>query len=240
MSTVSVESSDHFKQLLEQDLDRVSCLYFRADWAEPCAETDKQVADLAAKQPSVLFLKVSLSLSVRPVTCYLSERYLNCQQIEAEALSEVSESFDVESVPHFVLLRGHSLLDTITGSQPSVLASAIEKHTKRQKSANPTSSSTNQPRPASPVSSSKYSQDPPPDDETEEQLTERCNKLMNMADVVLFMKGNPDEPRCGFSNQTVKLLRSENTDFKSFDILQDESVRQRAFALLVLDKNHVH
>ena len=44
--------------------------------------------------------------------------------------------------------------------------------------------------------------------------------------VMLFMKGNPDAPRCGFSQKTVNLLRKENIDFGWFDILEDEGVRQ--------------
>lgn len=43
---------------------------------------------------------------------------------------------------------------------------------------------------------------------------------------MLFMKGNPDAPRCGFSQKTVALLREQKVDFGWFDILEDEAVRQ--------------
>lgn len=49
---------------------------------------------------------------------------------------------------------------------------------------------------------------------------------MNQDRVVLFMKGEPDAPRCGFSRQTVALLREQKVPFSHFDILTDESVRQ--------------
>lgn len=49
---------------------------------------------------------------------------------------------------------------------------------------------------------------------------------MNQSNVVLFMKGNPTTPRCGFSKQTVALLNEQNIEFTHFDILTDESVRQ--------------
>ncbi|KAJ2965462.1 hypothetical protein NUW54_g14111 [Trametes sanguinea] len=49
---------------------------------------------------------------------------------------------------------------------------------------------------------------------------------MNQSKVVLFMKGSPDQPRCGFSRRIVDLLRSQGVEFSSFDILSDESVRQ--------------
>ena len=43
---------------------------------------------------------------------------------------------------------------------------------------------------------------------------------------MLFMKGTPDEPRCGFSRQAVALLNEEKIQFDTFDILGDEEVRQ--------------
>jgi glutaredoxin-related protein len=43
------------------------------------------------------------------------------------------------------------------------------------------------------------------------------------------MKGNPSAPRCGFSQQTVNILKEEGVEYTSFDILQDEAVRQSAF-----------
>lgn len=43
---------------------------------------------------------------------------------------------------------------------------------------------------------------------------------------MLFMKGKPDEPKCGFSRKVVEILQQENVPFESFDILTDEEVRQ--------------
>jgi Grx4 family monothiol glutaredoxin len=57
-------------------------------------------------------------------------------------------------------------------------------------------------------------------------LRARLERLVNYAPVMLFMKGTPDAPRCGFSRQMVELLRSVGAKFSSFDILTDESVRQ--------------
>lgn len=42
---------------------------------------------------------------------------------------------------------------------------------------------------------------------------------------MLFMKGSPDTPRCGFSRRIVALLREQNVAFSSFDILGDDGVR---------------
>lgn len=57
-------------------------------------------------------------------------------------------------------------------------------------------------------------------------LNSRLESLINSSPVILFMKGKPDEPRCGFSRKVVEILRQEKIEFKSFDILIDEEVRQ--------------
>ena len=61
--------------------------------------------------------------------------------------------------------------------------------------------------------------------ESEEELNKRLQGLMQQDKVVLFMKGSPDQPRCGFSRRIVALLRDQGVQFSSFDILTDESVR---------------
>ena len=61
--------------------------------------------------------------------------------------------------------------------------------------------------------------------ETQDELNERMRKIMAMDKVVLFMKGVPDAPRCGFSRKIVGILRDQGVAFSSFDILTDEDVR---------------
>lgn len=48
---------------------------------------------------------------------------------------------------------------------------------------------------------------------------------MKQSRVVLFMKGTPDAPRCGFSRKIVGLLKDHKVEFSTFDILSDERVR---------------
>jgi len=43
--------------------------------------------------------------------------------------------------------------------------------------------------------------------------------------VVLFMKGVPEQPRCGFSGLVVQVLDHLGVDFIGVDVLQDESLR---------------
>lgn len=45
-------------------------------------------------------------------------------------------------------------------------------------------------------------------------------------DVVLFMKGTPDQPRCGFSSLAVQILDHVGAPFVGVDVLQDESLRE--------------
>lgn len=49
---------------------------------------------------------------------------------------------------------------------------------------------------------------------------------MTSSPIMLFMKGNPDSPQCGFSRTAVGLLREEGVEFGTFDILADDEVRQ--------------
>lgn len=44
--------------------------------------------------------------------------------------------------------------------------------------------------------------------------------------IMLFMKGTPQFPQCGFSSQVVQLLQSCGAEFDSFDVLADDGVRQ--------------
>lgn len=60
----------------------------------------------------------------------------------------------------------------------------------------------------------------------EEALKQRLRRLITSSEVMLFIKGTPDAPKCGFSRQAVDMLQEENIPFGSFDILSDEAVRQ--------------
>ena len=45
-------------------------------------------------------------------------------------------------------------------------------------------------------------------------------------DVVLFMKGTPQFPQCGFSGQVVQILDYIGVDYKSVNVLADSEIRQ--------------
>jgi len=50
--------------------------------------------------------------------------------------------------------------------------------------------------------------------------------LTSQQPVMVFMKGSPEAPRCGFSRKVVEALSSDGIAFGSFDILSDDFVRQ--------------
>ena len=57
-------------------------------------------------------------------------------------------------------------------------------------------------------------------------VAERIRADISANDVVLYMKGTPVFPQCGFSAQTVQILSMLGVKFKGVDILADPSLRQ--------------
>ena len=54
----------------------------------------------------------------------------------------------------------------------------------------------------------------------------RIGEIVNSADVVLFMKGTPLFPQCGFSSRAMAILDHLGVAYGSVDVLQDQEVRQ--------------
>jgi monothiol glutaredoxin len=50
-------------------------------------------------------------------------------------------------------------------------------------------------------------------------------------DTILFMKGSPDAPACGFSARTVAMLQQLETPFAAVDVLPDPRIRQELSAI---------
>ncbi len=55
---------------------------------------------------------------------------------------------------------------------------------------------------------------------------QRIDEKVKSNDVVLFMKGSPLFPQCGFSSRAVAILEHVGVEFDSVDVLQDQEVRQ--------------
>jgi monothiol glutaredoxin len=56
-------------------------------------------------------------------------------------------------------------------------------------------------------------------------VTERIKQHISTQPVVLFMKGTPDFPQCGFSAQTVAVLRHVGAQFHAVNIFEDLELR---------------
>lgn len=55
---------------------------------------------------------------------------------------------------------------------------------------------------------------------------ERIKQTVENNDVVLFMKGSPEFPQCGFSGRAVQVLQACGARFASVDVLADPEVRE--------------
>ena len=65
----------------------------------------------------------------------------------------------------------------------------------------------------------------------EQQISTAIQEAIAENDVLLFMKGTPEAPRCGFSARTVQILEALGTPFAAVDILPDPRIRQELSAL---------
>jgi monothiol glutaredoxin len=61
---------------------------------------------------------------------------------------------------------------------------------------------------------------------TDDQIREELLAAISENRVMLFMKGTPDAPMCGFSAQTVRCLEQSGARYGALDILPDPRIRQ--------------
>jgi Grx4 family monothiol glutaredoxin len=132
--------------------------------------------------------------------------------IDAEEHPDISETYEVSAVPYFVLLRNNTPVDTVSGADPAKLTAAVTKHSNGATFALPPAQSAVAPASEGP--------------QEEEDINTRLGKLVAAAPVMLFMKGTPASPQCGFSKKLVALLREKEVRYGFFNILADDEVRQ--------------
>ncbi|KAK5652608.1 hypothetical protein OQA88_10369 [Cercophora sp. LCS_1] len=199
--------SQHLSSLAPSTLLIIS---FHAAWAAPCAQMATVLETLASE-----YL----------VTEPLSTSWVS---IDAEELSDISEKYDVTAVPFLVLVHDGNVLETVSGSSAIKVRNAIESHANR--SAQPTTASpeekvngNNGSTTAVDTNGEAETEDP---EKKKEELFKRLGDLVRAAPVMLFMKGTPSEPKCGFSRQMVAILREHAVKYGFFNILADDEVRQ--------------
>ncbi|GLB11310.1 monothiol glutaredoxin grx4 [Aspergillus tubingensis] len=198
-------------------------LYFHAPWAAPCAQMRAVLSALASQYPA----------TNPPSIAFLS--------VNAEELPDISEEYNVTAVPFVVLVRDHNILETISGSEAIQVRDAVERHAGAGAAASADGASktvippplTAVPRenvPATatqaPATNGNAAAPALTPEQSKEALFARLAELVKAAPVMLFMKGSPSAPQCGFSRQIVGILRERSVKYGFFNILADEDVRQ--------------
>jgi monothiol glutaredoxin len=66
---------------------------------------------------------------------------------------------------------------------------------------------------------------------SDNQLRDAIAEAIKDNEIILFMKGTPEQPACGFSARTVGVMQALDVSFASVDILPDPRIRQELSAL---------
>jgi monothiol glutaredoxin len=66
---------------------------------------------------------------------------------------------------------------------------------------------------------------------TDEQIRDEIQRAISEERVMLFMKGTPDMPRCGFSARVAQILNASGVDYAAMDILPDPRIREQLSGL---------
>jgi monothiol glutaredoxin len=82
-----------------------------------------------------------------------------------------------------------------------------------------------------PMSASQPSPTAAPAAEQANPIREAIAQAIDEHKVILFMKGTPDAPACGFSARTVAILQSLEAPFAAVDVLPDPRIRQELSAI---------
>ena len=59
----------------------------------------------------------------------------------------------------------------------------------------------------------------------DDSIKQRIEKDVKSNKIMLYMKGTPESPMCGFSARTVDILKQYHIPFKAFNVLDDEAIR---------------
>ncbi|KAJ3417310.1 Glutaredoxin 3 [Chytridiales sp. JEL 0842] len=170
--------------------------------------TDEQYAKLTSPSSSNLVSIVNFFASWAPQCNDMNE-------IEAEEFPDISEEAEIAAVPTFVVVKEGKVVDRVEGANAPALTSLVEKLTKSQSTFKPSTTTT----------TASSTPAPAPATLTPEQLNARLKALINSNRIMLFIKGTPDQPRCGFSKQLIEVLADLRVKYGSFNILADEAVR---------------
>lgn len=221
-SLTPIATEQEFNQQLSQlPSSCLAVIYFHAPWAEPCKQMNTILTTLAT----------TYEATNPPRIAFFS--------LDAEEVSEVSERYDVTQVPLMVLQKDGKTLESVTGTDASKVRSAVERHANGNaggaslppaqnvsQQANGNGMAKYAPNASDPATAPQFSSNEMNGEQSKEALNQRLSELVKAAPVMLFMKGTPSAPQCGFSRQTVSILREKGVRYGFFNILADDEVRQ--------------
>ncbi|XP_049301547.1 glutaredoxin 3 [Anopheles funestus] len=121
--------------------------------------------------------------------------------VPAEDLSELSMRHQIDSVPTVLFLRDGKAVDRIDGVDVGTLTQKAKKYAGTSLTTSTAGDGA-------------------------DNLEERLKALINRSKVMIFMKGDRNTPRCGFSKQLIAIVNDTGVEYDTFDILTDEAVRQ--------------
>ncbi|GAA6072440.1 glutaredoxin 3, partial [Tachysurus ichikawai] len=143
------KTPQQFNDVLKKAGRSLTVVHFYAPWAPQCSQMNDVMEELAKEHKQTMFIK-----------------------LEAEAVPDVSEKYEITSVPTFLFFKGGEKIDRLDGAHAPELTNKVLRLASSGGG------------PAGPGEAPK------------EELNERLKKLINAAPCMLFMKGTPQEPRC--------------------------------------------
>ncbi|KAK9457383.1 thioredoxin-like protein [Dipodascopsis uninucleata] len=198
MAVTEITGESHFNELTTSlPVDMPIVISFHTSWAAPCVQMNAVFSYLSSQFTDIAFLSV-----------------------DAEAHPEISETFNVSAVPFFVFIKHSKVIRELSGADPKELSSAVQQVSGKLVSLGGQTANTVDGKTTATGSDSNN------DSSESDDLNSRLKKLVSAAPVMLFMKGTPAAPQCGFSRQLVGILRENHVRFGFFDILKDDAVRQ--------------
>ncbi|KAK5862036.1 hypothetical protein PBY51_017468 [Eleginops maclovinus] len=245
---VEATTNQQFEDFLAKAGKCLTVVHFQAAWAPQCGQMNEVMAVLAKEHTHTTFVK-----------------------LEAETVPEMSEKYEIASVPTFLFFKGGEKVDRLDGAHAPELTKKVERLAVTGSSQEPRCGFSRQIVGLLKEHNIQFSSFDILSDEEVRQalktysnwptypqlyangelvggldivkelaesgelentcpkavtLEHRLKTIINQSPVMLFMKGNKEAAKCGFSRQTLEIMNDTGVDFNTFDILQDEEVRQ--------------
>ncbi|KAG0431296.1 hypothetical protein HPB47_021926 [Ixodes persulcatus] len=204
----AVSSKEELDEIASKTSDKLVVLYFRADWAPQCKQVDDLMPDLVKDK------------ELDRTSFY---------KVDAEQVQELSLKYGVASVPSFVILMNAERIEKVEGVNMPELVRKL-KLLQSRVDLPPLASNKKQAELLEHIAHKPASRYPLlfVDNEfvggvdemrklaesgrlaelcSQQDLTRRLEQLIRKAPVMVFMKGSPEAPRCGFSRTLVDIFK---------------------------------